>query len=116
MTHEPLYAALRRQATYALTAFVCAAFALEKLIPGSVLPILDIVPIAIVAAGLLLYDATRRSRARRLPWVAPLIKLLFAAALLSILFFLTPWDGRAGMAAVLVMALGLASLAFWPEK
>ena len=113
---EPLIAALRRQATYALTAFVCAALALEVIIPGSVLPFLDIVPLAFIAAGLLFYDAARRQRTRRFAWVRMSIALLFAAVVLVSVLLLGSWDGRAGAAAAVVLSVGIASLAFWPRQ
>ena len=113
---EPLYAALRRQATYALTAFVCAALALEGLIPGSVLPMIDLVPLALLTAGLLFYDAVRRAHVHPLPWVSSALKLLCILALCGVLALTIPWSGRAGMAAAVILALGMVSLAFWPEK
>jgi hypothetical protein len=116
MSKQPIHASLRRQATYALTAFVIAALALEAAIPGSVLPFLDIVPLGILAAGLLLYDASRRARTTHLAWIPPAIRLLFAAALIAAIFLLVSWDGRAGMVAAALLATGAASLAFWPEK
>lgn len=116
MLTQPLYAIVRRQATYALTAFVCAALALESAIPGAVLPFLDIVPIAMAALFLLLYDATRRSRARHLPWVAVVLKLCFAGVILGAMIALIPWHGRAGLLAAGVIGLGTITLAFWPQK
>lgn len=113
---EPLYAALRRQATYALTAFVIAACALEVLMPGTVLPIMDIVPFALLASVLLVYDAARRPQPHGLGWIEAVGKLFCAGLLFATLFALIPWDGRAGLAATIVIAMGLISLAFWPKK
>jgi hypothetical protein len=84
--------------------------------PGAGRPTIDIVPLGIVAAMLLFYDAARRPQLHGLPWVATVGKLAIAGGLFMALFVLTPWDGRAGIAAAAVVAVGIASLAFWAEE
>jgi hypothetical protein len=95
---------------------VCAALLLEGLIPGAVLPFLDIVPLSIIALILLVYDAVRRPGTRTIPWAAGIGACICAMILVSILLLTTPGDGRAGIIALAVLAIGILSLAFWPRE
>ncbi|MEN9558720.1 MAG: hypothetical protein RL141_1089 [Candidatus Parcubacteria bacterium] len=113
---ESLYAALRRQATYALAVFVCATFILEAVVPGSVLPFLDIVPLGVVALLLLAYDAVRSPSSSTFPWIPAIAAMAFSVVLSAGFFLFGEWGGRSGSIAFVVMTIGLVLLAIRPKK
>ena len=115
-TPPPIVSVLRRHATYALTAFVIAALAFETAVPGAVLPFLDVMPLAIIAAIFLGYDAVRRPRSARMPWARTVGGIVLAALAAAAILLLREWSGTAGVAAAALLTAAIVSLAFWPTK
>lgn len=112
MPHDSLRRMLLRQTGRALGTLVLLLLFAETVMPGSVTPYLDPLPLAVIAIIFLALDAALPYPAtrRRGRLMASLLAAAIAVALAALL--LGPWSGVSGVAASILMSLFLTGTFF----